>query len=91
MINRMMANHSYLRSHLGRIGIVESLMYVCSQDHKTMTIYHVLWFCERFDAKKADEFEVNWQRVGNINQDILGEETGGPIRGAALSLGAAIW
>jgi hypothetical protein len=29
MINRMMANHSCLRSHLGRIGIVESSMYVC--------------------------------------------------------------
>jgi hypothetical protein len=40
MINRMMANHSCLRSHLGRIGIMESPTYVCSRDHETVD--HVL-------------------------------------------------
>jgi hypothetical protein len=30
MINRNVSNHSCLRSHLGRIGIVESPMSVCS-------------------------------------------------------------
>jgi hypothetical protein len=40
MINRMMANHSCLRSHLGLIGIVENPMCVCSRDYET--VYHVL-------------------------------------------------
>jgi hypothetical protein len=35
MINGMMENHC-LRSHLGRIGIVESPMCVCSRDYATM-------------------------------------------------------
>jgi hypothetical protein len=46
MINRMMANHSCLRSHLGRIGIVENP--VCVYE----TTDHVLWSCGRFDAKR---------------------------------------
>jgi ribonuclease HI len=33
MINRMMANHSCLRSHLERIGMVESPMCVCLRDY----------------------------------------------------------
>jgi hypothetical protein len=36
MIKRMMANHSCLRSHLGRIGIVESPMCDCSRDYETV-------------------------------------------------------
>jgi hypothetical protein len=44
MINRMMTNHPCLRSHLGRIGIVESPMCVCSRDYETVD--HVLWGCE---------------------------------------------
>jgi hypothetical protein len=35
MMNRMIANHLCLRSHLGRIGIVESPMCVCSWDYQT--------------------------------------------------------
>jgi hypothetical protein len=36
MINRMMANHSCLRSHLGRINNVESPMCVYSWDYETL-------------------------------------------------------
>jgi hypothetical protein len=50
MINRMMANYSCLRSHLGRIGIVESPMCVCSREYERVD--HVLWGCERFDTEK---------------------------------------
>jgi hypothetical protein len=35
MMNMMIANHLCLRSHLGRIGIVESPMCVCSWDYQT--------------------------------------------------------
>jgi hypothetical protein len=34
MINRMMANQSCLRSHLGRISIGEGPMCVCSRDYE---------------------------------------------------------
>jgi hypothetical protein len=50
MINRMMANHSCLKSHQGRIGIVESPMCVCSRNYETVN--HVLWCSERFDTKR---------------------------------------
>jgi hypothetical protein len=49
-INRMMANHSCLRSYLGRNGIMESPMCACLRDYET--IDHVLWGCERFAAKR---------------------------------------
>jgi hypothetical protein len=49
MINRMMPNHSCLRSHLGRISIVESPLCVCSRDYEAVD--HVLWGCERLDAE----------------------------------------
>jgi hypothetical protein len=50
MINRMMANHSCLRSHLVWIGIVKIPMCACSRDYETVD--YVLWGCERFDAKR---------------------------------------
>jgi hypothetical protein len=52
MINRMMANHSCFRGHLGRIGIVESP--ICSRDYET--IDHVLWNCKIFVAKRPQFF-----------------------------------
>jgi hypothetical protein len=45
-MNRMMSNHSCLRSHLGRINIVKNLLCVCSRDYET--IDHVMWSCERY-------------------------------------------
>jgi hypothetical protein len=50
MVNRMMENHSCLRNHLGRIGIVESPMCVYSRDYETVD--HLLWGWERFDAER---------------------------------------
>jgi hypothetical protein len=49
-MNRMMFNHSCLRSHLGRINIVENLLCVCLGDYKT--IDHAMWSCERQDSER---------------------------------------
>jgi hypothetical protein len=78
MINRIMANHSCFRSHLGQIGIVESPMSVCSWDYKT--IYYVLWGCERFDAKKPMDLRSTDREWGTSIKDILGGDTGGALR-----------
>jgi hypothetical protein len=68
MINRMMANHACLRSHLGRIGIVKSLMCVCSRDYETVD--HVLWDARDFTPKSRNS---GWTGVGSTNQEHLGE------------------
>jgi hypothetical protein len=44
-MNRMMSNHSCLKSHIGRINIVENLLCVCLGDYGT--IDHVIWSCGR--------------------------------------------
>jgi hypothetical protein len=49
-INRMMSNHSCLRSNLGRIDIVENLLCICLRDNET--IDHVMWSCERYDSER---------------------------------------
>jgi hypothetical protein len=49
-MNRMMSNHSCLRSHLGRIDIVENLLCVCLRDNET--IDHVMLSCERYDSER---------------------------------------
>jgi hypothetical protein len=73
MIDRMMANHSCLRNHLGRIGIVEIPMCFCSRDYETVD--HVLWGCERFDAERPQLWmdlrstDTEW---GTPIRDILG-------------------
>jgi hypothetical protein len=56
MMNRMMANLTCLRGHLGRSGILESPICVCSRDYETVD--HVLWGCERFDAASLNGLEV---------------------------------
>jgi hypothetical protein len=50
-MNRMMSNHSCLRSHLGRKNIVEKLLCVCLGVYET--IDHVMWSCERYDFEKG--------------------------------------
>jgi hypothetical protein len=73
IIKRMMANHSCLRIHLGRIGIVESPMCICSRDYETVN--HVLWGCERFDAEKQQlwiDLGLTDTKWGAPNRDILG-------------------
>jgi hypothetical protein len=73
MINWMMENHSCLRSHLGRVGIVESPTCVCSRDYET--IDHVLWGCERFGAERAQLWmDLRWNDTewGAPIRDILG-------------------
>jgi hypothetical protein len=77
MINRIMANFSCLRSHLGRISIVENPMCVCSRDYETVD--HVLWGCERFDAKRPQLWmalrltDTEW---GTLIRDIVGGRDG---------------
>jgi hypothetical protein len=73
IINRMMANHSCLRSHWVRIGIVESPMCVCSRDYETVD--HVLWGCERFDAERLQlwmDLKLTGIEWGTPIRDILG-------------------
>jgi hypothetical protein len=48
LINSMMSNHSCLRSHLGRINIVENLVCVCMEDYET--IDHLMWRSKRYDS-----------------------------------------
>jgi hypothetical protein len=69
MIDRMIANPSCLRSHLGQIGIVESPMCVCSRDYETVD--HVLWGCEIFVAERPQL----WMDLGSTDT-----EWGTPIR-----------
>jgi hypothetical protein len=62
------------RSHLGRIGIVESPVYVFLPDYEI--IDHVLWGCERFDAERPQFWmdlrstDTEW---GTLIREILGE------------------
>jgi hypothetical protein len=49
-MNRTMSNHSCLRSHLGRINIVEHLLCVCLRDYETRD--NVMWSCERYDSER---------------------------------------
>jgi hypothetical protein len=78
----MMPNYSCLRSHLGQIGIVESLMYVCLRDYEI--IDHVLWGCERFDAERLqlwmDLRSTDTER-GTPIRDILGGKYWRGLRG----------
>jgi hypothetical protein len=90
MISRMMENHSCLRSHMGRIGIVESPMCVCSQDYVLWD--HVLWGCERFDAERPQlwmDLRLTDTEWGTPIRDILGGRDWRSLRGNALSLDAA--
>jgi hypothetical protein len=59
-INRMMSNHSCLRSHLERINIVENLL----GDYET--IDHVMWSCKR--RQLWNDFGAWWTPV----RDLLG-------------------
>jgi hypothetical protein len=73
MINRMMANHSCLRSHLGRLGIMESPICVCSRDYETVD--HELWGCERFDNERPQlwiDLRLTDTEWGTPTRDILG-------------------
>jgi hypothetical protein len=88
MKNRMTVNHSCLRSHLGRIDIVESPMCVSSWDYET--IDQVLWHCgvARDLTPKGRNFGsicCKLTQSGNTNQ----RDTVGVLQGAVLSLGAA--
>jgi hypothetical protein len=86
MINWMIANHSCRRSHLGRIGIV----YVCSRKYETVD--HVLWSCERFDAKKPQlwmDLRLTDTEWGTPIRDILGGRDWSSLRGVVISVGAA--
>jgi hypothetical protein len=69
VIISMMANHSFLKSHLGRIGIVESSMCVCSRDYDTVD--HVLWCYDSVDAERLQL----WMDLG-----LTDTEQGTPIR-----------
>jgi hypothetical protein len=57
-MNRMMPNHSCLRSHLKRINIGENLLCVCLGDYET--IDHVLWIAgiEGHSASVARSWNV---------------------------------
>jgi hypothetical protein len=87
MINRMMADHSCPRSHLGRVGIVEGPMSVRSRDYETVD--HVLWGQEKFDAERPQfwmDLRLTGTEWGTPIRDIL---DGRDLGGAAISFGAA--
>jgi hypothetical protein len=50
-INRMMANHTCVRTHLNRIKIVEEQLCVCEENDET--IHHLLWDCKRFQNERT--------------------------------------
>jgi hypothetical protein len=45
-INRLISNHTCLRTHLNRIGIVDNRICECGEDYDTVD--HLLWSCVRF-------------------------------------------
>ena len=49
-INRMISNHTCLRTHLSRIGIIETRLCECGEDYDTLE--HILWACARFRTER---------------------------------------
>jgi hypothetical protein len=45
-VSRVLSGHCSVRSHLGKLRIVEDLMCVCAGDYETVN--HLIWHCERF-------------------------------------------
>jgi hypothetical protein len=73
IINRMISNHTCLRSHLRRISILEIQICVCGVDYETVD--HVLWRCRRFQAQRhhlVDELQQLGVPSGVPVRDLMG-------------------
>jgi ribonuclease HI len=49
-INRIISNHTCLKPHLHRIGIIDAQVCECGEDYETVD--HVLWSCGRFRQER---------------------------------------
>jgi len=76
-INRMISNHTCLRTHLTRIRILENQLCECEEDYETLE--HILWGCSRFRIERRQLF----RELGN-----LGTPTNVPVRDL---LGGRYW